>query len=567
MKRACWYRTWLALAFAIPTYSTSFLEETLVRKDQVKNVLEHEPVRGEPLCHHTTTGPIETTMCDYETIESVNEELYENLHDLVQTPFFRYFQVDLYRECPFWQENGLCMNRECGITTVDESEIPEKWRAAALSKIDLPPLDQRIQLPGCYYRDSDFCFLDDMTGDYVDLTLVPERYTGYSGPSTHRVWRSIYEENCFGLSELNLLTSKSPGPVTLPDTLTDVLREPNGMTDVNEECLEKRVYYKIISGLHASISTHICLDYLNQSTGEWGPNLDCFVTRVASHPERLQYIYFDTVLLLRAVARIAPYLSDYDYCSMSELASHDDVHQSDLVDESRTLTRLDNVITVAKHVGKFDERVLFRGENANILKEEFKQHFRNVSRIMDCVGCDKCRLWGKVQTTGLATALKVLFEIDEKALDPRKNQNLLQRSEVVALINTLHRFSESLHAVERFREMWRNVREKDSERLIHKAEKAAVGKVPVPASIYTVISLTRTLSKPRKSPAQSSPSHKTPVVVFEAHQPNFRLLGRVKLHFLGMVESCRRHTLACFGLLSEIWRRMKQQVFPVRTEL
>ena len=35
---------------------------------------------------------------------------------------------------------------------------------------------------------------------------------------------------------------------------------------------------------------------------------------------------------------------------------------------------------------------------------------------MDCVGCDKCRLWGKVQTTGLATALKVLFELDEMAL-------------------------------------------------------------------------------------------------------------------------------------------------------
>lgn len=52
-----------------------------------------------------------------------------------------------------------------------------------------------------------------------------------------------------------------------------------------------------------------------------------------------------------------------------------------------------------------------------ILKEEFKTHFRNVTRIMDCVGCAKCRLWGKVQTTGLATAMKVLFEMDEKALE------------------------------------------------------------------------------------------------------------------------------------------------------
>ncbi|KAL1428087.1 hypothetical protein MTO96_016981 [Rhipicephalus appendiculatus] len=43
------------------------------------------------------------------------------------------------------------------------------------------------------------------------------------------------------------------------------------------------------------------------------------------------------------------------------------------------------------------------------LKEEFKAHFRNISRIMDCVGCDKCRLWGKLQVQGLGTAMKIPF--------------------------------------------------------------------------------------------------------------------------------------------------------------
>lgn len=89
-----------------------------------------------------------------------------------------------------------------------------------------------------------------LEGDYVDLTLVPERYTGYSGNSAHRVWNAIYEENCFGLSELNLLTGKSAAPITLPDTLTDVLREPLDGQDTDGDCLEKRVYYKIISGTY-----------------------------------------------------------------------------------------------------------------------------------------------------------------------------------------------------------------------------------------------------------------------------------------------------------------------------
>jgi ERO1-like protein beta len=55
---------------------------------------------------------------------------------------------------------------------------------------------------------------------------------------------------------------------------------------------------------------------------------------------------------------------------------------------------------------------------------------------------------------------------------PRLNANLLQRSEVVALINTLHRFSESLHAVEVFRRLWRESSAEESVKLIREAEKA-----------------------------------------------------------------------------------------------
>ncbi|THG99361.1 hypothetical protein EW026_g2962 [Hermanssonia centrifuga] len=268
-------------------------------------------------------------------------------------------------------------------------------------------------------------------GDYVDLTLNPERFTGYTGPSAHRVWSSIYEENCFGVSQFDTL-----GAFSGDDSLLDG----------DGQCLEQRVYYKIISGLHASISTHICQEDFNQTTGKWGPNLQCFISRIASHPERLEYIYFNTVLLLRAVARIGPYLSAYDYCGIP------DTHPGEA--DAFTLEKLKDVVSIAQNVGRFDETVLFKGENAAILKEEFKQHFRNVSRIMDCVGCDKCRLWGKVQTSGVGTALKILFELDETALDPKLNHNLLSRSEVVSLINTLHRFTESLVAVENFRKMW-----------------------------------------------------------------------------------------------------------------
>lgn len=66
------------------------------------------------------SGPIENTLCAYETIESLNKELYPTLHDLVTSDFFRHYKVDLFRECPFWYENGFCMNRDCGVETADE---------------------------------------------------------------------------------------------------------------------------------------------------------------------------------------------------------------------------------------------------------------------------------------------------------------------------------------------------------------------------------------------------------------------------------------------------------------
>lgn len=112
---------------------------------------------------------------------------------------------------------------------------------------------------------------------------------------------------------------------------------------------------------------------------------------------------------------------------------------------------------------------------------------------MDCVGCDKCRLWGKVQTTGLATALKVLFELDETALEyvcrivqkcrsslrpsPTSNINLLQRSEVVALMNTLYRFSESLVSVDDFRKMWHKLDEPTTREIVTEIEEIAAAHV------------------------------------------------------------------------------------------
>jgi ERO1-like protein beta len=117
-----------------------------------------------------------------------------------------------------------------------------------------------------------------------------------------------------------------------------------------------------------------------------------------------------------------------------------------------TKSKVHSLITAAQIAApSFDESRMFDPNDPTIigLKAEFRERFRNVSRIMDCVGCDKCRLWGKLQTSGYGTALKVLFEFDSENGD----EFHLRRTELVSLIVTLQRLSHSIWAVEQFREM------------------------------------------------------------------------------------------------------------------
>lgn len=61
---------------------------------------------------------------------------------------------------------------------------------------------------------------------------------------------------------------------------------------------------------------------------------------------------------------------------------------------------------------------------------------------MDCVGCEKCRLWGKLQVQGLGTALKILFsghQFDDNDFYIM-NDFHLKRTEIVSLFNGFARF-------------------------------------------------------------------------------------------------------------------------------
>ena len=379
----------------------------------------------------------------------------------------------------------MCGNVACAVTTLEnEEEIPMIWRSEELSKLEGPKArhpgkkqQQELQRPlggelgesvgeSCVveYDDEcderDYCVPEDESasakGDYVSLVENPERFTGYSGPGAHQVWEAIYRENCFskpldgaggeqsstlpGLSMGFPGRSQNQAKAALDFKQVVKAQDLEGL-DFDDECLEKRVFYRVISGMHASISTHLCYDYLNQTTGEWGPNVECYRNRLHYHPERISNLYFNYALVLRAVGKLRNYVQGYTFCT------------GDPTQDARTkemITTLADVIPAGPKI--FDESVMFQDQTVDgmSLKEDFRNRFRNVSRIMDCVGCDKCRLWGKLQTAGYGTALKVLFEFGNGG-HTEEEKPLLRRTELVALINTLDKISTALKALEHFR--------------------------------------------------------------------------------------------------------------------
>eukprot|EP00461_Guttulinopsis_vulgaris_P001562 UN01562 len=81
------------------------------------------------------------------------------------------------------------------------------------------------------------------TATYINLVENPEGNTGYSGEEPRRIWDAIYNENCFATI---------------------------GTTNVDNMCLQDRLMYRLISGLHASITAHVFKNWkLNETTYEY----------------------------------------------------------------------------------------------------------------------------------------------------------------------------------------------------------------------------------------------------------------------------------------------------------
>ena len=83
-------------------------------------------------------------------------------------------------------------------------------------------------------------------------------------------------------------------------------------------CLEEKVMYKIISGLHTSISSHLSrlhknitttfVEWADRATEEFYFSHQEYQRRVLNHPDRIDNLLFLYELLIRAVQQTIPYI-------------------------------------------------------------------------------------------------------------------------------------------------------------------------------------------------------------------------------------------------------------------
>ncbi|XP_013106797.1 ero1-like protein [Stomoxys calcitrans] len=440
-------------------------------------------------CFCELEGSINDCGCEVDTVDHFNNiKIYPRLKSILVKNYFRFFKVNLHHQCPFWSDDSKCAMRFCQVQNCEEQTIPPGLKEQGYNHNFMRPAAYKYspeaQDPECSdandfnsilglidtsisdqahkefelwakhdQAEEDFCIIDENEEgcQYVDLLLNPERYTGYKGDSAHRVWSSIYLENCFGVQ------NKS-------NTFSDYLAQ----MDLHKMCLEQRAFYRIISGLHTSINIHLCSKYLLSETkdflapqGIWGPNVEEFKRRFSPEttngegPHWLRNLYFIYLVELRALSKAAPYLRREDY------------YTGIVEEDQETKMAINDLLSVIESFpNHFDENALFSHSPQGIrFKYEFKEKFRNISRIMDCVGCDKCKLWGKLQTQGLGTALKILYSeklniATESGLWDKPHIEAdpifrLKRSEIVALFNAFGRLSNSIFEMENFRKSLR----------------------------------------------------------------------------------------------------------------
>ena len=338
-----------------------------------------------------------------------NHKLCNSLQKLKQTLFFKIFKINLEPECSVFHQEMICRDTACQICECSNNEVPRVWKQPSgideniVTTID-DPFNKWVEK---FNVDTKQWLLkediDPKDGTYINLLKNPEGYTGYRGA---HIWNAIFKENCYSESYSSL-------------------------------CVEDKIFSNIFMGWLVNTNFQIGCNFRNRNTNNKYINISYVTNKFLYHKDKIDYLFFLYSLMLKAVNKAIPYLIEYDYSSGNK------------TEDQMTLK-------IIKEIFRYEL------QNIDLIEDSFKDtieyfennfissnkiptliiRFRNISSIIDCVTCSKCRMHAKLEVFGIATMLKIMFASSTEEL-----RKAMSRNELVSFINLFAKLSKSVNNV------------------------------------------------------------------------------------------------------------------------
>lgn len=298
------------------------------------------------------------------------------------------------------------------VTEYDSKLINKDWISGTskypinkeLSKEDadyaLQVADSGTKTPGV---GGEWIVLEDQEKNaiFANLEDNPEEFTGFNGIDLSviylgsHIWNDIYNENCFNVKF--------------------------GVT-----CNEEKLLYRLISGIHTNINMHITQYWGDKHLDYHYPDHLEFYNRVGAHKDRLENLYFAFKFILSAYDKLNDHFPDFIYTKYNK--TENAILKNIMKD-------LDSTFLSTNFKAINENQIL-----STVTKEEFSSQvqpiFFNITKLVDCVTCEKCKLHGKLQFNGMSAAMKVMF--------PHKSNSAITRNELVGFFNLLRKMSNSI---------------------------------------------------------------------------------------------------------------------------
>ena len=161
---------------------------------------------------------------------------------------------------------------------------------------------------------------------------------------------------------------------------------------------ESEILYKLISGIHSSINMHISQYHGTKYSTEVKKNHKQFVNTVGGNKERLENMYFAYEFVLTALSRAQKDIQSFDFSLYNST-------------ENKIFHNMVN-----RFINQFDNSGFVPLKDNDLYKPIKKQNFvdlihpvfLNITRLLNCVTCEKWKLHGKLQFNGLSAVMKIM---------------------------------------------------------------------------------------------------------------------------------------------------------------